>query len=97
MVEYWLRILGALALIKVASTLVRDAEKLITANVKARNPEIADDIDSSARSMDLAQYQDRQDGAPDVMAEADPTVPSVDGTDATVTLGESGGESEQNG
>lgn len=39
--EYWGRILAAILLIKMATTLVRDAEKLITANVKARNPEVA--------------------------------------------------------
>lgn len=39
-VQYWLRIGGAALLIKFASRLVRDAEKLITANVKAENPDI---------------------------------------------------------
>lgn len=39
-VAYWVRIFGALALIRLATGLVRDAEKLITANVKARNPEV---------------------------------------------------------
>lgn len=39
--EYWLKILGALALIKLASGLVKDAEKLIKTNMEARDPEIA--------------------------------------------------------
>lgn len=38
--SYWLRIFGAIALIKMASSLVHDAEKLITANVKGRHPEV---------------------------------------------------------
>lgn len=45
--QYWARILGAIMLIKVASSLVKDAEKLITANVKARNPEIAEELDAT--------------------------------------------------
>lgn len=44
--EYWGRILAAILLIKMATTLVRDAEKLITANVKARNPEVAAVVDA---------------------------------------------------
>lgn len=46
--QYWFRILGALALIKLASTLVRDAERLISSNMKARNPEIAEDLEVPA-------------------------------------------------
>lgn len=43
--KYWVRILGAITLIKMATTLVRDAERLITANVKARNPEIIEEVE----------------------------------------------------
>lgn len=47
MIEYWGRILGAFLLIKVASALVRDAEKLVTANARAHNPEVAAVMDGN--------------------------------------------------
>lgn len=51
--QYWMRILGALALIKVASSLVKDAEKLITSNVKTSHPEVAEAIDGA--TVDLTE------------------------------------------
>jgi hypothetical protein len=45
LMAYFARIGAAILLIKFASTLVKDAERLITANVKARNPEVADEVD----------------------------------------------------
>ena len=45
-IQYWARILAAILMIKMATGLVRDAEKLVTANVKSRHPEMADDIEA---------------------------------------------------
>jgi len=45
LMQYFARIGAAILLIKYASTLVKDAEKLLTANVKARLPEVADELD----------------------------------------------------
>lgn len=72
--QYWLKILGALALIKMASTLVRDAEKLITANMKSRNPELAADLDVpevGLQSDGYAEWPDPLDEPQRVQEEAD--------------------------
>lgn len=52
--QYWLRILGALALIKAASSLVKSAEKLISSTIKAQHPEIVDAMESPA----IVEYEE---------------------------------------
>ena len=52
--QYWLRILGALALMKMATSLVKDAEKLISSTMKSRDPELADEIDN----VRIVEYED---------------------------------------
>lgn len=58
-VQYWGRILAAVLLIKMATGLVRDAEKLVTANVKARHPEVTDDIDAAISGKSYFNPADR--------------------------------------
>ena len=50
LMQYFARIFGAMLLIRAAASLVKDAEKLITANVKARLPDVAEVIDGAERT-----------------------------------------------
>jgi len=62
-VKYWARILGALALMKMATNLVRDAEKLISSTMKSRNPELADEMDGAPTIVEYEEEWVEPDGA----------------------------------
>jgi len=51
LVQYWLRIFSAAMLIKMATDMIRQAEKLVTANVKARYPEVADVVNGAKKDL----------------------------------------------
>ncbi len=58
--QYWLRIIGALACVKMATVFIKEAQELLTANMQARNPELNDeDIPT------VGVYRDNGSAAPE--------------------------------